>query len=40
MERAIVMHGVPYVSQAVIAARGELGGSWGCPALERASSVV
>jgi L,D-transpeptidase catalytic domain len=35
MERAIVMHGAPYVSPAVIAARGKLGRSWGCPALER-----
>ena len=35
-ERAIVMHGAPYVNASLARTQGRIGRSWGCPALREA----
>ena len=35
-DRAIVMHGAPYVNAGLSASQGRIGRSWGCPALREA----
>ena len=35
-DRAIVMHGAPYVNASLAASQGRIGRSWGCPALRDA----
>jgi len=34
-DRAVVMHGAPYVSDAFVRAHGRIGRSWGCPAVSK-----
>jgi hypothetical protein len=35
-ERAIVVHGAPYVNASLASSQGRIGRSWGCPALREA----
>lgn len=35
MQRSVVMHGAPYVNENIIAQKGRLGRSWGCPAVSK-----
>jgi hypothetical protein len=34
-ERAVVMHGAPYVSDQFVREHGRIGRSWGCPAVSQ-----
>ncbi|HET8711406.1 MAG TPA: murein L,D-transpeptidase catalytic domain family protein [Spongiibacteraceae bacterium] len=35
LERAIVMHGAPYVDKNLVRTQGRVGRSWGCPAVRK-----